>query len=88
MKILKLRWAMLCIGAVLTLGFSHAVAQACADIDAGGNAYGSYDCRLIGECEGWCYYRCTCSNLFPGKTCNDVLTEAGFEMVQSGGGCY
>ncbi len=83
MKSLKLRLLLLCIGTVLTLGLSHAVAQAdCADISAGSTVYGDYDCRLTNQCGGWCYYSCTCSNLFPGHSCDDVLTEAGFEVVQ------
>lgn len=84
MKSLKLRLVLLCIGTFLTLGLSHAVAQAaCADIVAGGNAYGNYDCRLRGSCGGWCYYNCTCSDLFPGSTCDDVLNEAGFETYEN-----
>jgi hypothetical protein len=82
MKSLKLRMIMLCFATVLTLGLSHAVAQAsCADIMVGGNAYGDYDCRLTSSCGGTCYYNCSCSNLFPGVSCRDVLTEAGFEIV-------
>lgn len=49
MKSLKLRLIFLCPGAVLTLGLSQAVAQACADIDAGGTVYGDYDCRLTNQ---------------------------------------
>lgn len=85
MKSLKLRLILFCLGTVLTLGLSHAVAQACADIDAGSNVYGSWDCRLTNQCGGWCYYSCTCSDLFPGYTCDDVLDEAGFEDVEPGG---
>jgi hypothetical protein len=76
------------ISTVMILGLSHAVAQAaCADIVAGGNAYGDFDCRLINMCGGWCYYNCTCSNVFPGYTCDKVLTEAGFEIVEGGPQC-
>jgi hypothetical protein len=83
MKSLKLRLLAVLIGTVLTLGLSHAVAQAsCYDRIAGGNAYGDYDCRYTSECAGWCYYSCTCSNLFPGFNCSKVLEEAGFELVQ------
>ena len=81
MKSLKMRLLLLCMGTLLTLGLSHAVARAdigCADIDAGDNVYGSWDRRLTGQDRNWCYYSCTCSNLFPGYTCDDVLTEAGF----------
>jgi hypothetical protein len=82
MNNLKLRVIMLCFATVLTLGLSHVVAEAaCADVEVGGNAYGDYDCRLTGACGGWCYYSCSCSNLFPGTSCGDVLTEAGFEIV-------
>lgn len=84
MKSLKLRLLTVAIGTLLTLGLSHAVAQAaCAYIEAGGNAYGDYDCRFARQCGGGCYYTCTCSNLFPGFSCKDVLVEAGFEMVDS-----
>ena len=69
MKSLKPRLLLLCIGTVLTLGLSHTVAQACANIEAGGNVYGDYDCRLTQVCGGWCYYSCRCSNLFPGSSC-------------------
>jgi hypothetical protein len=83
MKSLKLRLIFLCLGTVLTLGLSHAVAHAsCADIEAGGNVYGNYDCRLTNACGGWCYYSCTCSNVFPGYSCDHVLDEAGFEEVE------
>jgi hypothetical protein len=81
MKSLKLRLVILCIGTVLTLGLSDAVAQSCADREGGGNVYGDFDCSLTGSCQGWCYYSCTCSNLFPGYTCKNVLQEAGFELV-------
>jgi len=84
MKSLKLRLLAVLIGTGLTLGLSHAAAQAsCYDIIAGGNAYGDYDCRYSHECGGWCYYNCKCSNLFPGHSCKDVLVEAGFEVVDS-----
>lgn len=83
MNSLKLRLIFLCLATVLTLGLSHVVAQAaCADIEMGGNVYGDYDCRLRASCEGACYYNCTCSNLFPGYTCNHVLDEAGFETYE------
>ncbi len=81
MKSLKRRVLLLAIGTILTLGLSHAVAEACTDIEAGGNVYGDFDCRLTGSCDGWCYYDCQCSNLFPGYTCRNVLQEAGFELV-------
>lgn len=82
MKNLKLRLVLLCLATFLTLGFSQKVAQAaCTHIEAGGNAYGNYDCRLTASCGGWCYYSCTCTNLFPGFSCDDVLKEAGFEIV-------
>ena len=83
MKRLKLRFLTLSIGTVLTLFLSYAVAQAsgCADIEAGGNGYGDYNCNLTVFCGGWCYYSCTCSNVFPGHSCDDVLEEAGFEIV-------
>jgi hypothetical protein len=81
MQRLKLRLVLLFASTILTLGLSHVVAQAaCANIEAGGNVYGNYDCRLTVFCGGWCYYSCTCTNLFPGQTCEDVLVEAGFEM--------
>jgi len=83
MKSLKLRLALLGISTVLTLGLSHAVAEACAHIEAGGTVYGDFDCRLTGSCGGWCYYNCDCTNLFHGYTCDDVLVEAGFELVDS-----
>ena len=81
MKSLKLRLMFLCVGTVLTLGLSHAVAQAaCNKIEAGGTVYGNFDCRLKVTCGAYCYYDCTCTNLFPGFTCDDVLREAGFEL--------
>jgi hypothetical protein len=83
MKSLKLRVGLLCLTTMLVLGLSNVIAAACADVEAGGNAYGDYDCRFKAACGGWCYYECTCSNVFPGHTCEDVLEEAGFEMVQS-----
>lgn len=84
MKILKLRLILLCFGTALTLGLSHAVAQAaCNDIEAGGTVYGKFDCRLTHTCGGWCYYNCECTNLFPGYSCEDVLRQAGFEIVES-----
>lgn len=82
MKSLKRRVLMLAIGTFLTLGLSRVVAEACTHIEAGGNAYGDFDCRLTGSCGGWCYYSCSCTNLFPGYTCDDVLVEAGFELVE------
>ena len=81
MKSLKRRVLLLCISTVLTLGLSDAVAQTCANIEAGGTVYGDFDCTLTGSCDGWCYYSCSCTNLFPGYTCDDVLVEAGFELV-------
>ena len=87
MKNLKLRFVLICIGTVLTLCLSYGVARAsgggCANIQAGGNAYGNFECKLIDFCGGWCYYECKCTNLFPGKTCKDVLEEAGFEVLDS-----
>jgi hypothetical protein len=82
MKTLKLRLVLLSVATLLTIGLSHKAAQAagCADIIVGGNVYGSYECRLTVFCGGWCYYDCTCSDLFPGATCRQVLEEAGFEM--------
>ena len=79
----KLQLLLILIGTVLTLGLSHQVARAagCADIEAGGNVYGDYDCRLISDCGGSCYYNCTCDNIFPGYTCDEVLDEAGFIKV-------
>ena len=84
MKTLKLRLIFLCLGTVLTLGLSQAAAQtACNKIEAGGTVYGNYDCRLRVTCGGWCYYDCSCTNLFPGYSCDDVLREAGFELVDN-----
>ncbi|HEX6044381.1 MAG TPA: hypothetical protein VFZ22_07825 [Pyrinomonadaceae bacterium] len=83
MRNLKLRVSVLCIATVLTLGLAHTAAQACTKILTGGNAYGSYDCRFSTFCDGWCYYECTCGNLFPGYTCDDVLLEAGFILGDS-----
>jgi len=83
MRILKLRVIMLCLGTVLTLGLSHTAAQACANRIVGGNAYGKYDCQFSSYCDGWCYYNCTCSDLFSGYTCDDVLLEAGFILGDS-----
>jgi hypothetical protein len=54
-----------------------------ANIEAGGTVYGNYDCRRIDFSNGWISYNCGCSNLFPGYTCDEVLKEAGFEIVQS-----
>ena len=84
MKNFKLRLIFLCLATILTLGLSHQVAQAsCAQVEAGGTVYGKYDCRLSHICGGWCYYSCSCTNLFPGYTCDDVLREAGFEIVSN-----
>ena len=83
MRSLKLRVIMLCLGTVVTLGLSHTAAQACVSRITGGNAYGKYDCAYAGSCAGWCYYNCTCSDLFPGHTCDDVLVEAGFILGES-----
>ena len=84
MKSLKVRLLAVLIGTVLTLCLSHVVAQAaCENIVAGANVYGSYECRYAYECGGWCYYTCTCSNQFPGFSCNKVLEEAGFELEQN-----
>ena len=81
MKSLKLKLVLLCIATFVTLGLSHEVAQAkCIDRMVGGNAYGDYDCTFTDYCGGWCYYSCTCSNVFPGYTCDDVLIEAGFTL--------
>jgi len=82
MKSLKLRLVLLSVATVLTLGLSHRAAQAsgCSNIIFGGNVYGNYDCRLTVSCGGWCYYDCTCSNMFPGYSCEDVLIEAGFDF--------
>ena len=84
MNTLKLRLLLFCMATALTLGLSHVAAQAaCAHVEAGGNVYGDYYCRYTGACGGWCYYDCTCSNLFPGYTCQDVLDTAGFEKVSA-----
>jgi len=85
MKTLKVRSALMAMAIVLTLGLSHLVAQAaaCPNREVGGNAYGDYDCKLRASCQGWCYYDCTCSNVFPGYTCNDVLVEAGFVLDEN-----
>jgi len=74
---------MLCLATVLTIGLSHTAAQACVDIIAGGNAYGNFDCRLMAYCDGYCYYNCKCSDVFGGKSCDDVLIEAGFILGDS-----
>ena len=88
MKNLKLRFVLLFTATVLTVGLSNVVAHAaCAYRDAGGNAYGDYDCKLVTFCGGWCYYECECKNLFPGYTCDDVLREAGFD-VNSSAPCF
>ena len=84
MKNLKLRFVLMCVATVFTLGLSYAAAQAqCAKIEAGGTVYGDYDCRLVAYCEGWCYYRCTCSNLRFGASCDTVLIEAGYDLSES-----
>jgi len=83
MRSLKLRVTMLCLATVVTLGLSHTAAQACEKIIAGANVYGEYDCRYLASCAGWCYYNCTCTNLFPGYACDDVLVEAGFILSDS-----
>jgi|KBSSwiStaDraftv2_1062776.scaffolds.fasta_scaffold1244033_1 hypothetical protein len=82
MKNLKLRLLLLCMAVGLTLGLSHAVAQAaaCVNVEMGATVYGNYYCSYVGGCGGWCYYDCKCSNLFPGYTCDNVLEEAGFEL--------
>jgi hypothetical protein len=87
MKSLKRRLLMLCIGTILTLGLSHEVARAsggCADVIAGGNVYGTFDCRFDSSCGGSCYYLCTCPTLYwpQDHDCADVLIEAGFEIVE------
>ena len=89
MKNPKVRLTLLLMGIALTLGLSRQVARAagCPDILGGGTVYGDYDCRLITECGGYCYFNCTCSNLFPGYTCDDVLNEAGFEEVDPNDPC-
>jgi hypothetical protein len=84
MKILKLRFVVVCLATVLTLGLSYAAAQAqCANRQVGGNVYGDYDCKLTMYCNGWCYYRCTCSNLRFGASCDTVLLESGFDLSES-----
>jgi hypothetical protein len=84
MKSLKLRLLAVLIGTVLTLGLSHVVAQAsCPQYEGGGTVYGEFECSLTNYCNGWCYYHCSCRNLFPGYSCNDVLREAGFELVDA-----
>ena len=88
MKNLKLKLGLLFTATVLTVGLSNVAAHAaCPYRDAGGNAYGDYDCTLVTFCGGWCYYECECKNLFPGYTCDDVLREAGFE-VNSTAACF
>ena len=89
MQSLKLRLLLLCVATLLTLGLSHRVAEAagCADIMGGGNVYGDYYCTQTAACHGWCYYDCTCSDLFPGYTCDDVLDEAGFEKYEGDPPC-
>jgi hypothetical protein len=83
MKSLKLRFASMFLATILTVGLSYAAAQAqCANIQAGGTVYGDYDCRLIADCQGWCYYSCSCTNLRFGASCNTVLLEAGFEFAE------
>ena len=84
MRNLKLRFVLMCLATVLTLGLSYAAAQAqCANIEAGGNVYGDYDCRLINYCGGWCYYRSACTNLRFGASCDTVLFESGFDLSES-----
>ena len=84
MKSLKLRFALICLATILTLGLSYVAAQAqCADREVGGTVYGDYDCRLTHSCGGWCYYSCSCSNLRFGASCDTVLLEAGFELLES-----
>ena len=89
MKNLNLRLMLFLVGTLLTLGLSHQAARAagCANIEAGGTVYGDYDCRLFTACGGSCYYNCTCSNLFEGYTCDNVLDEAGFEKVDPNDPC-
>ena len=83
MKSLKLRFALMSLATILTLGLSYAAAQAqCAKIQAGGTIYGEYDCRFTAYCNGWCYYSCTCTNLRFGASCDTVLLEAGFELAE------
>jgi hypothetical protein len=84
MKSLKLRLLAVLIGTVLTLGLSLAVAHAdCPDYEGGSTTYGDFECARTHICGEWCYYSCTCRNVFPGKSCKDVLADAGFEIVQS-----
>ena len=83
MKSLKLRLLLVFIGTVLTLGLSHAVAASCTYYIGGGNVYGDFECTFSHECNGTCNYNCTCSNLFPGYSCKQVLEEAGFEVVDA-----
>jgi hypothetical protein len=83
MRSLKTRVIMLCVATVLTLGLSHTAAQACVNVIAGENAYGKYDCRFSVFCDGWCYYDCTCPDTYHGKSCDDVLVEAGFILGDS-----
>jgi isoprenylcysteine carboxyl methyltransferase (ICMT) family protein YpbQ len=84
MKSRKLRFVLMFLATILSLGLSYAAAQAqCAKIDAGGTVYGDYDCRLITTCHGWCYYSCTCTNLRFGASCDTVLLEAGFVLTES-----
>ena len=88
MKSLKLRFVLMCLATILTLGLSYAAAQAqCAKIQVGGTVYGDYDCRLIGSCGGWCYYSCSCTNLQFGASCDTVLLEAGFELAERDAVC-
>ena len=88
MKSLKLRFVVMSLATILTLGLSYAAAQAqCAQIQAGGTVYGDYDCRLIGECGDWCYYSCKCTNLQFGASCDTVLIEAGFEFAERDSVC-
>jgi hypothetical protein len=83
MRSMKLRAIMLCIATALTLGLSHTAAQACTKIIAGENVYGKYNCQFTAFCEGWCYYDCTCADMFPGYSCDNVLVEAGFILGDS-----
>ena len=84
MKSLKLRFALMGLAMILTLGLSYVAAKAqCADREVGGTVYGNYDCKLIAECRDWCYYRCSCTELRFGASCDTVLIEAGFTMTES-----
>ena len=84
MKNLKLRFVLMCVATVFTFGLSYAAAQAqCVNRIVGGSVYGDYDCKLIQYCGGWCYYRCSCSNLKFGASCDTVLIEAGFDLSES-----